>query len=113
MGAAGEVTGSAYSGEPISVNARVATLSGLRGHAGQTELVQWFGALADSRPQLVITHGEDDSRAALAYLISRQYGVEALLPAENQAIVLFTARWRLKAAADGTRPSGATRRSLF
>ena len=75
-------------GEPVAVNAQIATINGLSGHAGQSGLVQWFDSLAGARPRLVITHGEEQSRAALAGVIAERYGIEAILPAENQVIEL-------------------------
>ena len=75
-------------GEPVAVNAQIATISGLSGHAGQSELVQWFDSLAGSRPRVVITHGEDESRAALAGVIAERYGLTPVLPVENQVMEL-------------------------
>jgi metallo-beta-lactamase family protein len=75
-------------GEPVAVNAQIATISGLSGHAGQSELVQWFDSLAGSRPRVVITHGEDESRAALAGVIGARYGLTPVLPVENQVMEL-------------------------
>jgi metallo-beta-lactamase family protein len=75
-------------GEPVAVKARVATISGFSGHAGQSELVQWFDSLAGSRPRVVITHGEDESRSALAGVIGARYGLTPVLPVENQVMEL-------------------------
>ena len=53
-------------GDTIQVNAQVATINGFSGHAGQSELVQWYDHMAASKPKLILTHGEDGSRRALA-----------------------------------------------
>jgi metallo-beta-lactamase family protein len=75
-------------GEPVAVKARIATINGFSGHAGQSELVQWFDSLAGSRPRVVITHGEEESRVALAGVISGRYDLAPVLPMENQVIEL-------------------------
>jgi len=75
-------------GEPIAVKARIATINGFSGHAGQGELVEWFDSLAGSRPRVVITHGEEKSRKALSKMISDRYHLRPVLPAEGQAIEL-------------------------
>jgi metallo-beta-lactamase family protein len=75
-------------GETIAVKARIATINGFSGHAGQSELVQWFDSLAGSRPCLVITHGEDKGRKALAQIIDERYHLRAVLPSERQTIEL-------------------------
>ena len=75
-------------GEPIAVKARIATINGFSGHAGQSELVEWFDSLSGSRPRVVITHGEDKGRRALAKIINEQYHLRPVLPAERQPIEL-------------------------
>lgn len=73
-------------GEEIAVNASIHTLNGFSAHAGQTELVEWFGALAGSKPSLVLTHGEEGPRRALAAKIADRYGIDARLPRMNESI---------------------------
>jgi metallo-beta-lactamase family protein len=75
-------------GEPIAVNASIHTLNGFSAHAGQTELIEWFGALAGSRPRLVLTHGEEGPRRALAAEISERYGIDATLPKLNESVAV-------------------------
>ena len=67
-------------GEPIRVCAKVHTLGGFSGHAGQTDLLRWFDAVAPSRPRVILTHGEDKARQALARAIAARHGIEAELP---------------------------------
>jgi metallo-beta-lactamase family protein len=62
------------------VRANVHTLNGFSAHAGQTELLEWFSHLAPAKPKVVITHGEDGPRSALAGLIKKQYKINAMLP---------------------------------
>jgi len=75
-------------GDPVIVNAQVATINGFSGHAWQSELVQWYNSLAASQPRLVLTHGEDRSRSALATLLEDRYGVQAMLPQQYETLSL-------------------------
>jgi metallo-beta-lactamase family protein len=67
-------------GEEIAVAAKVHTLGGFSAHAGQTELLRWFAAVGKNKPRVVLTHGEEKQRAALAEKIRAQSGITATLP---------------------------------
>nr|MCU0369067.1 MBL fold metallo-hydrolase [Cyclobacteriaceae bacterium] len=67
-------------GEQKELKAQVHTLNGFSAHAGQTELLNWFSYLAPNKPKVVITHGEDGPREALAALIKKKYKITATLP---------------------------------
>ena len=73
-------------GEKIAVKAKVHTLGGFSAHAGQTDLLRWFSALASSRPRVVLTHGEDGPREALAAMIRKQFRLSPSLPDMNDSI---------------------------
>jgi len=73
-------------GETIAVRAGVHTLGGFSAHAGQSDLLRWFGAMAGSKPRVVVCHGEDKARAALADLLRQRYGVETTLPAFGESV---------------------------
>ncbi len=73
-------------GEPVAVKARIHTLNGFSAHAGQTDLAAWFAPLAASRPRLVLTHGEDPQRTALAALLAKAHGITALVPALGDTV---------------------------
>ncbi|MCA8981966.1 MAG: MBL fold metallo-hydrolase [Planctomycetes bacterium] len=73
-------------GEDVPVNARVVTLGGFSAHAGQSGLVNWFGAMAASKPRLALTHGEPDSCRALADRLRARFGVEPKIPELRQVI---------------------------
>jgi metallo-beta-lactamase family protein len=75
-------------GEEIVVKANVHTLNGFSAHAGQTELLKWFSYLAPSKPKVVITHGEDEPRNALATCIKKQFKINATLPKIGDTIDL-------------------------
>jgi metallo-beta-lactamase family protein len=75
-------------GEFIPVRAQVHTLGGFSAHAGQTELLKWFAAVAPSRPKVVLTHGEDRGREPLATLIRERHGLEPILPLLGDVITV-------------------------
>jgi metallo-beta-lactamase family protein len=73
-------------GEKIPVKASVHTFGGLSGHAGQSDLLAWFAAVAPSKPRVILTHGEDRARRTLAGLIAERHGIVAELPKLRQTI---------------------------
>lgn len=75
-------------GEKIAVKATVRTLGGFSAHAGQTDLLGWVDTVAPSRPVMVLTHGEDPQRQALAQCIRQQYRLKTLLPTQGDTIEL-------------------------
>jgi metallo-beta-lactamase family protein len=73
-------------GEDIAVKASVHTMGGFSAHADQNGLIEWFGSVAPSKPRLVLTHGEDEARDALAALVKSKFGVQAEIPALEDVI---------------------------
>lgn len=75
-------------GDVKKLQAQVHTLGGFSAHAGQTDLLDWFSSLAPSKPKLVLTHGEDGPRKALAEQIRKKHKISALLPRIGDVIEL-------------------------
>jgi metallo-beta-lactamase family protein len=75
-------------GEFIPVRAQVHTLGGFSAHAGQTDLLSWFEAVAGDRPKVVLTHGEDRSRKPLAQTLRQRFGVQPILPLLGEVVSL-------------------------
>ena len=73
-------------GETIAVKAAIHTLGGFSAHAGQSDLMRWFDVMAPSKPRVVLTHGEDDQRAALAKLIQQRHRLTSKLPKMGEVI---------------------------
>jgi len=73
-------------GEKVPVRASVHTLGGFSAHADQDDLVRWFAGVAPSRPQLILAHGEDRARRALALRIEAEHGIKAQCPGLGQTI---------------------------
>src|SRR5262245_36643179 len=67
-------------GESIPVRASVHTFGGLSGHAGQTDLLQWFATLAPSRPRVILTHGEERGRKTLGRIIQERHRLKVEYP---------------------------------
>ena len=75
-------------GEKIAVKARIHTLGGFSAHAGQTDLLHWFNSLAPCRPRVILTHGEDRQRKALAKCLSDRHQIHPYLPLLGEPIAL-------------------------
>lgn len=75
-------------GEKIAVKAQVHTLGGFSAHAGQTDLLTWFSAIAPSKPRVVLTHGEDEPRQILAQKIQQRFKLKSALPGMGDTIEL-------------------------
>lgn len=73
-------------GESIKVGAAIHTLNGLSAHAGQNDLLKWFSSLGKSKPKVILTHGENPQREALASQIEKSYSLKALLPQLNEVV---------------------------
>jgi metallo-beta-lactamase family protein len=63
-------------------------MGGFSAHADQTGLLEWYGAVAPSRPRTIITHGEDRARNVFSDLIANKFGVKAECPALDDVIEL-------------------------
>jgi metallo-beta-lactamase family protein len=75
-------------GEKIAVKAQIHTLGGFSAHAGQTDLLAWFAAIAPSQPRVVLTHGENPQREILAKMIEQRYQLKPQLPELHEVIEL-------------------------
>jgi len=75
-------------GEPMRLRAEVAVLDELSGHADQRELIEWMRPIASGLKKVFLVHGEPESSAALAKVIRREYGVEAVQPGRGESFEL-------------------------
>jgi metallo-beta-lactamase family protein len=75
-------------GEKVAVKAQIHTLGGFSAHAGQTDLLTWFSAIAPSKPRVVLTHGEDKPRQILAQKIQQRFKLKPTLPGMGETIEL-------------------------
>lgn len=65
-------------GEQVHVNARLHTIGGLSAHADQPGLLAWYDQIGN-RPPVVLVHGEDDARTALAGAMTGKFGSDVQL----------------------------------
>jgi metallo-beta-lactamase family protein len=65
-------------GRDFRVNAKMHTVGGLSAHADRSGLMEWYGGFAQ-HPPLVLVHGEDKAREALAGEIGHRDGITVQL----------------------------------
>lgn len=71
-------------GEDIAVAARIFTINGFSGHAGQSQLLDWLEPLARGAngkvPQVILLHGEPKAQDTLGELIRERFGLTPIVP---------------------------------
>jgi metallo-beta-lactamase family protein len=75
-------------GEPVPLRAEVVSLDELSGHADQRELIEWMRPFAAGLKKVFLVHGEPRQGAALAEVIQREYGIEAVQPSRGESFDL-------------------------
>lgn len=77
-------------GEEIAVRATVHVLDGFSAHADQPQLLEWLGCVtgAAGPPRVVLTHGEDRAREALAAAVEQRFGIVAARPARGDVVTV-------------------------
>ena len=75
-------------GEPMALRAEVVSLEELSGHADQHELIEWMRPFAKGIKKVFLVHGEPGPGATLAALITKEYGIEAYMPARGESVSL-------------------------
>ena len=67
-------------GENVAVSAEIHRIEGFSAHAGHDELLDWLASMATSHPRVVLTHGDDNAREALAAAVKERFGISAECP---------------------------------
>ena len=75
-------------GEPLRLRAEVASLEELSGHADQRELIEWMRPIGHGLKKVFLVHGEPKQGAALAQVIRKEFGIEAVQPARGESFNL-------------------------
>jgi metallo-beta-lactamase family protein len=75
-------------GEPMRLRAEVESLEELSGHADQRELIEWMRPIAAGLKKVFLVHGEPKQGAALAKVIAKEFGVEAVQPSRGESFHL-------------------------
>lgn len=77
-------------GEDIAVNARIATLSGISGHADRDMLLGWLEAMGAAPLRVFANHGDDEVCDTFAAAIRERLGFQATAPYSGDAFDLLT-----------------------
>ncbi len=80
-------------GEDIQVNARIAMMDGISGHADQKMLSDWIGNLKKAPQQIFVNHGEDEVCDLFAEEIHRQFGYPSAAPYNGAVYDLTAGVW--------------------
>jgi len=67
-------------GEEVAINAKIFTINGFSGHAGQDDLMSWLGAMRGKPVKVILVHGEAEVQKEFANLISEKFGFEVHIP---------------------------------
>lgn len=79
-------------GENVKVNAKIFTINGFSGHAGQTEIIDWLKNFDSPSMKVILTHGEPKSQKALALLIKQELGYKVHIPEYKEELMLKPGR---------------------
>ncbi|MEY5060595.1 MAG: hypothetical protein RIS45_516 [Planctomycetota bacterium] len=75
-----------FNGVLRDVRASTVRLEGLSGHADQDDLMKWFGGFTEKPGVVLINHGVDSARNALAARLKAELGIESALPVREAPI---------------------------
>ncbi len=73
-------------GDTFKLNAQVATINGLSGHAGRDLLIRWATVLKPRVKKVFLVHGEPESSAALAQALKEQGLPEVYAPQLHESV---------------------------
>jgi metallo-beta-lactamase family protein len=77
-------------GEDIEVNARIAVLRGISGHADKAGLLEWLRGFETPLKHVFVVHGEDKVTEAFAETVTEEFGVPAFAPYSGGCVDLLT-----------------------
>ena len=66
--------------EDVLVKAKIFTIGGFSGHAGQSQILAWVKEFADKRMQVVLLHGEEKAQETLKGLLAQRMGLNVHIP---------------------------------
>jgi metallo-beta-lactamase family protein len=67
-------------GEELSVKAKVFTIGGFSGHAGQSQILDWLSHFRNPEVQVYLVHGEHSGQKVLAGLIREKFKLAVHIP---------------------------------
>lgn len=75
-------------GEKVKINAKIFTINGFSGHAGQTEIIDWLKNFDSPAMKIILTHGEPKGQKVLAQLIKQELGYKVHIPSYMEELML-------------------------
>ena len=80
-------------GEEIDVNAQIALLEGISGHADKNGLIQWISGFSTKPSYIFVNHGDDDSCSGFASAVTEHFGIPADAPYSGSEYDLLSHEW--------------------
>ncbi|MBR3969010.1 MAG: MBL fold metallo-hydrolase [Clostridia bacterium] len=77
-------------GEEINVNARIATLTGISGHADKDMMINWLDNIKSSVKTVFVNHGDDSVCDTFASEIEARLGIKTIAPFSGDKYDLIT-----------------------
>ncbi len=77
-------------GEEIAVQARIATLAGISGHADRDMMLSWLRSMPGKPRQVFVNHGEDQVTDRFAETITQSLAMQAIAPYSGDQYDLMT-----------------------
>ena len=82
-------------GEKLKVEAKIFTINGFSGHAGQDEMIDWLKHFDKPSMKIILTHGEIKSQKVLSDRITKELGYEVHI-AEYREELMLTPRGEME-----------------
>ncbi len=67
-------------GEEISVAAKIFTIGGFSGHAGQSQILEWVEHFQHRDMKVILVHGEEKAQTVLADLLRQRFNLAVTMP---------------------------------
>ncbi len=75
-------------GEDVAVAARIFTIGGFSGHAGQSQILDWVKAFAREDLKVFLVHGEEKAISTLSGLLHERFGLSVTVPSYREELML-------------------------
>ena len=83
--------------EDVAVRAKVFTIGGFSGHAGQSQILDWVSHFAHSGMEVFLVHGEEKSQKTLAELLQQKFQLDVHIPGYLEEVSLKPGRTMITA----------------
>ncbi|WP_027722518.1 MBL fold metallo-hydrolase RNA specificity domain-containing protein [Maridesulfovibrio zosterae] len=75
-------------GEKLKVEAKIFTINGFSGHAGQDEMIEWLKNFDSPAMKVILTHGEPKGQKVLSALIKQKLGYKVHIADYREELML-------------------------